>query len=488
MKKRIGYWLLLLLTISSCQGKVKQEERVINITSETQQQEQQQPRPLLDPMTVDSVKDVLKIAYNKMRETENINWIYGEGGLYKYRDIVYLDTISFKGKEEFYQKIKIDIQETLDYRVNEENERAKVDNVEPRYSFNYGGYDYFDAFQYIFPILEQWLQSKHYKIPTTEVYKQRMNEVFGFAGQIKNNFPLVEDKGQLYCFSINAGRANIEEEERYLIELGNYNLLFPKYFYNYKGYNFIYASLNNWRGIPSTMFDEKEMKDTKNWKAAIRESIYHENNYLFNKSAISLNWLYLHDQEFLTMLYETFGYYGDDRLTQFYIDDVKDTFERFLKYGISPFSQDLQPSLFNNHQRMFGTYRPYDNKFLINRKLLEKFVLLTNGKEDYMYPFILQYTVSSIMGGLDSNDQEIYRELDIFLVSHLCYYSQKIYDKNPDIAALSPGLSHYSALYSQLYLPESRTELLTYLKKHKYFGYSDYPEMIEEMRMEHGMW
>ena len=385
MKKRIGYWLLLLLTISSCQGKVKQEERVVNITSETQQQEQgqeqEQPRPLLDPIAVDSVKEALKVAYKKMRETENINWIYGEGGLYKYRDIVYLDTISFKGKEEFYQKIKIDIQETLDYQKNEENERAKADNMEPRYSYNYGGYDYFDAFQYIFPILKQWLQSKHYRLPTAEVYKQRMSEVFGFVGEIKNNFPLVEDNSQLYCFSINAGRTNIEEEERYLIELGNYNLLFPKYFYNYKGYNFIYTSLNNWRGIPSTMFDEKEMKNTKNWKAAIRESIYHENNYLFNKSAISLNWLYLHDQEFLTMLYETFGYYGDDRLTQFYIDDVKTSYERFLKFGFKVFFKYQpvgmytdSPTLLANPNFFFGTYRPYDNKSLINKKLLEQLV------------------------------------------------------------------------------------------------------------------
>ena len=75
-----------------------------------------------------------------------------------------------------------------------------------------------------------------------------------------------------------------------------------------------------------------------------------------------------------------------------------------------------------------------------------------------------------------------------FLVSHLSYYSQKIYDKNPDIAALSPGLSHYSALYSQLYLEESRSELLTYLKKNNYFGYTDYPTMIEKLRKENSMW
>ncbi|EHQ41999.1 hypothetical protein [Myroides odoratus] len=481
--------LMLGLSLLSCHGKVKekQEDNVTTSAFEVQEtQDQQQPKPLLDSIAVDSIKAVLKQEYTKMREKENINWIY-DRGLSKYRDVIYLDSISFKGKEAFYQKVSLDINKANNKRRKNEDERAKFDNEEPRYSYNYGGYYYFDAFQYIFPIVEVYLKTKKFVFPTTEVYQQRMNEVFGFSGQIKNSFPLMEDNGQLYCFSANAGLANIDEEDRVLIE-NNYNILFPHYFYNYSGYNFIYTSLKNWQGIPSTMFNEMEMKDTKNWTAKIRESIYHENNYLFNKSAISLNWLYLHDQEFLTMLYETFGYYGDDRLTQFYIEDVKDTFERFLNYGISPFSQDLQPSLFNNHQRMFGTYRPYDNKFLINKELLEKFVTLTNGSKDYMYPFILQYTVSSIMSSLDLSEEEIYRELNLFIACHLSYYSQKIYDKNPDIAALSPGLSHYSALYSQLYLEESRAVLLEYLKKNNYFGYPDYPAMIEEIRTEQGMW
>lgn len=493
MKKRIGYWLLLLLTISSCHGKIKQEERVANITPETQQQEREQLRSLIDPMAVDSVKEVLKVTYKKMRETENINWPHGNENSMKMNKVLFLDSLIFKGKEEFFFKVK----KHMDFVFERDRlyeERYMEENGEVLgYNRSYFGYDFFDVFHYLFPIVETYLNTKNFVFPTDEVYKQRMNEVFGFNEQIVNDFPLMKENLQLYCFSMNGGQPNFPYEPDEIEDYGNDQLVLPYYFYNLKGYNFIYSSTKTWNSLPDLLVanNEQELKklyDVSKWKISIKESIYHENNYLFNKSAISLNWLYLHDQEFLTMLYETFGYYGDDRLTQFYIDDVKDTFERFLKYGISPFSQDLQPSLFNNHQRMFGTYRPYDKKFLINKKLLEQFVLLTNGKEDYMYPFILQYTVSSIMGSLDLNDEEIYRELDLFLVSHLCYYSQKIYDKNPDIAALSPGLSHYSALYSQLYLPESRTELLTYLKKHKYFGYSDYPEMIEEMRMEHGMW
>jgi hypothetical protein len=203
------------------------------------------------------------------------------------------------------------------------------------------------------------------------------------------------------------------------------------------------------------------------------------------------------------MLYETFGYYGDDRLIQFYIEDVKTSYERFLKYGIRAYFKyqpvgmaTNSPTLLANPNFFFGTYRPYDNMFLVNKKLLEQFVSLTNGTEDYIYPFIIQDFINNLESSkyydryFEDNliDNHKVKELKMFLVSHLSYYSQKIYDKNPDIAALSPGLSHYSALYSQLYLEESRSELLTYLKKNNYFGYPDYPAMIEEIRNEQGMW
>ena len=495
--------LMLSLSLLSCQGKETKEDNVTTSALEVQEkQDQQQPKPLLDFIAIDSIKAVLKQEYTKMREKENMNWIY-DRGLSKYRDVIYLDSISFKGKEAFYQKVKIDIENTLAYQKDYENERAKVDNEEPRYSYTYGGYDYFDTFQYIFSIVEVHLKTKNFVFPTAEVYKQRMKEVFGFSGQVKNSFPLMEENGQLFCFSLNAGRPNYPYEPDEIEFYGSDYLVLPYYFYNYSGYNFIYTSLKNWEGIPSTMFNEMEMRDTKNWTAKIRESIYHENNYLFNKSAISLNWLYLHDQEFLTMLYETFGYYGDDRLTRFYIEDVKTSYERFLKYGIRAYFKYQpvgiatdSPTLLANPNFFFGTYRPYDNKFLINKKLLEQFVSLTNGTEDYIYPFIIQDFINNLESSkyydryFEDNliDNHKVKELKMFLVSHLSYYSQKIYDKNPDIAALSPGLSHYSALYSQLYLEESRAVLLEYLKKNNYFGYRDYPAMIEEIRAEQGMW
>ncbi|WP_413514124.1 hypothetical protein [Myroides odoratus] len=483
MTNKIYAFLLLTLCLNSCQSKTQEQKIRIEAPNSLEQ-----PTPLLDPMRIDSLEKVLKTEYKKMREIDNINWNHGTEGIATEGFILYLDSISFEGKEEFYKKVKLDIERFNARRRKYQDERAAEENETPQYSYNYSGYDFFDGFQYFFPIVEEYLKRKAFKFPTIETYKHRMQEVFGFGGQIKNNFPLVKDNGKLNCFSVNAGDPNSPYDEDKIAFYGSDYLVLEYYFYNYIGYPFIYTSLNAWNGIPESMYKEQEMKDTKNWQARIKESIYHENNYLFNKSNASLNWLYLHDQEFLTMLYEDFGYYGDDQLAEFYIMDVKLTFERLLNYGISPINQNLQPSLFNNYQSMFGTYRPYDTQYLINKKLLEKFVTLTNSKEDYIYPYILQYAAINMMNNLDKPEEEVYRTLYLFLSAHLLYYNQQIYNNIPEIGALSPALSHDSALYTVLYVEETRKALLTYLKKTNYLGYADYPQMIENMRVENDLW
>ena len=516
---RILILFIGILTLFSCQGKntVSTES---SIPPQNCIKEKTKVRQAITQQQRDSVVEVIKKEreLRKMGEYENLNDMNAK------KITVNLDTIGFANKEALYAVLKTHIKQQTAEKRKREIERDGNNDI----MVTYVGYNYFHNMDNVFEVLKSWLIAKHFKFTSTEVYTQRMKEVFQYDGTEVNGYPMVVNS-HILGFSRTGGVLKLDDD--YAVSLYDDDLLeIPHYVFGVKGFNFLYApDRDDFNNFPVTMYyienprqdyknynvdqnmrSEEDMCNPENWKFYFRESIYYQNEYLFNKSNIGLNWLYLNDPTYLTMLYERYGYYGDDRLTQFYIDDVKTMYERDLKYGIKTrfryFEDDYTSaetnggSLFANPYSFFGTYRGFDKKFLINKKLLEQFVTLTNGKEDYMYPFIIQEFIATInsketidyynMFFSDNRqvNEQLTKDMRMFLITHLSYYSQKIYDKNPDIAALSPGLSHYSALYSQLYLPQSRAELLAYLKKHKYFGYSDYPGMIEEMRMEHGMW
>jgi hypothetical protein len=255
--------LMLSLSLLSCQGKVKKEDNGTTSNLKVQEkQDQQQPKPLLDPIAVDSIKAVLKQEYTKMREKENINWPHGNDNFMQMNKVLFLDSLHFKGKEEFFTKIK----KNMDFVF----ERDRL--YEERYSIEYGedlgynrsyfGYDFFDVFHYLFPIAEEYLKGKNFVFPTAEIYRQRMNEVFGFKGQIVNDFPLMKEHKQLYCFSMNGGQPNFPYEPEEIEDYGNDQLVLPYYFYNLKGYNFIYSSIETWKSLPDLLVahNEQELK------------------------------------------------------------------------------------------------------------------------------------------------------------------------------------------------------------------------------------
>ncbi|MGG5507454.1 MULTISPECIES: hypothetical protein [unclassified Myroides] len=512
---RILILFIGLLALFSCQGKdTSSTERF------TLPQESIQEKTEIKQANIQQQRDSVLAVIEQERKARQIE-IHSVNNMNAKNIRINLDTIDFVNKEELYAMLKKHIKQ----KVSEVRKERMVRDGGEDVGIEYVGYNYFHNMDNVFEVLKSWLIAKHFRFPSTEVYTQRLKEVFQYDGTVVNGYPMVVNS-YILGFSRTGGILKLDDD--YAVSLYDDDLLeIPHYVFGVKGFSFLYASgYLDFNEFPASMYyvenpvqsnidedtikTEEDMYNTTNWEFVFRESIYYQNDYLFNKSKISLNWLYLNDPTYLTMLYERYGYYGDDRLTQFYIDDVKTMYERDLKYDIKTrfryFEDDYTSaetnggSLFANPHSFFGTYRGFDKKFLINKKLLEQFVTLTNGKEDYLYPFIIQEFIANInsketidyynMFFSDNRqiDEKLTKDIRMFLIAHLCYYSQKIYDKNPDIAALSPGLSHYSALYSQLYLPESRTELLAYLKKHKYFGYSDYPEMIEEMRMEHGMW
>ncbi|MGS4345153.1 hypothetical protein ACKUSY_05985 [Myroides odoratus] len=226
--------LSLVVTCVSCMSKSKES---VEIQKQTTVEERQ---VAMDPLAKDSVKEALEKQYKQMRVDTNINYPYGSPIL---REEIFLDRISFKGKEEFYRKVELDIAKTLAYQKEYEEKRAVADNEKPNYDYKYGGYDYFDAFQYIFPIVEVYLQSKKFTFPTIATYEQRMKEVFGYDGKAKNNYPRVEDKGRLNCFLTNAGQSPPPYDADEVAFYGSDYLLLDCYFYTYLGYPFIYTSL-----------------------------------------------------------------------------------------------------------------------------------------------------------------------------------------------------------------------------------------------------
>lgn len=494
MKNKLIVLFIIALSFVSCQG--KQREEVAKESHDTPSINHK----VYDSNNTDSVKEALKKEYKLRREDTNSNWPYGDRGMRDFMQYIKLDDLIFQGKEEFYRKIKQDIENAIVWQKEYEDESAKEEHREVRYSYAYSGYDYFDVFQYTFPITVEYLKKNNFTFPSTDIFKKRMKEVFGYDGQVKNSFPKVKEDNQLYCFSINAGQPNYPEQysESDMLEEHGERSLFRFYFYSYTGYNFIYTSFPDWGGTPANMYKVEEMRDTKNWMVPMRENIYHQNNYIFNNSDISLKWLYQHDQEFLTMLYERFGYYGDDKLTQLYVNDIKEAFERELTYDIkvnfeyTPIGVNTDsPTLLANLDLFFGTYRSYDNKFLINKRLLEQLVKQTNSKTDYIYPFMIQkFVIKLDQVNYDNcfSDQNKISEFKMFLLAHLSYYSQKMYEKNLNMETYSPILMSQSVLYNELMIEKSRNKLLSYLKKNNYFGYSDYLSMIEKIRKESSVW
>ena len=504
-----------ILMLLSCQGR-----KTTSTERSTPAQENLQEKTIEKKLVTQQQRDSVLEVIQKERELRQIE-IHSVNDMNAKNVRVNIDTIDFVNKEALYAVLRKHIKQ----KVTEDRKIEIEKNGDSDMMISYEGYNYFHNMDNIFAVLKSWLLSKHFKFPSTAVYTQRLKEVFHYDGTVVNGYPMVVNS-DILGFSRTGGILKLDDD--FAVSLYDDDLLeMPHYVFGVKDFQFLYApGFYDFNQFPGTMYyienpvqsntdddsikTEDEMYDPKNWVLYFRESIYYQNDYLFNKSNIGLNWLYLNNPTYLTMLYERFGYYGDDRLTQIYLEDVKTSYERYLNYDIKTTFRYFEDSytgaytnggsLFANPYSFFGTYRGFDKKFLFNKRLLEQFVTLTNGTEDYIYPFIIQEFIVNLnsketidyynMFFSDNRqvDEDLTKEIRMFLLAHLSYYSQKIYDKNPDIAALSPGLSHYSALYSQLYLEESRSELLTYLKKNNYFGYPDYPAMIEEIRNEQGMW
>lgn len=167
----------------------------------------------------------------------------------------------------------------LEHRYDENQE----DSNHITYTFDYTD----DNIKFIFPVVNIWLNKKHYTPPLESIFYSRIKDVFSL--------------------DLQASPRQVEKHEKYWVyisDLGRYNdrIYTPNigYFYFCKEGRFIY-NIDISEAFVSA-------NATSPYETCIEERTYHYNNFIFNNSNASLTWLLNNDMFFIEQLVIDFGY------------------------------------------------------------------------------------------------------------------------------------------------------------------------------------
>ncbi|WP_445722396.1 hypothetical protein [Flavobacterium sp.] len=304
------------------------------------------------------------------------------------------------------------------------------------------------------------LLSNGYKSPTDEVFNNRVNNIFSTIHFNKNisYINLFDVCKKTASFSDSDGfRPNIfiskskklVVDQLLLPEIINYEELYPTIKDIENKVNTKFTS-NNGDNIYVTRW--KDVSDLDQQRKKNIETLVARNMYLFNDSKAHFKWLILNDETFMRSLVTTFGYYDDNELNKWVVENT--TFD-----DDKPKALD---ELFWN-KRCSGTVKINLEVFPILKEIIEP--------NDRNYFEALKMYVMYLMEEKDKRN-ELSLQDRAKLLAHLVYFGEQYrYDTN---------FNNKSYFMQRIWMRDLDGSIQKEIVKNNYYNLPDYQNLYKK--------
>lgn len=300
------------------------------------------------------------------------------------------------------------------------------------------------------------LKEKKFQFVDDSTFSKRINSIFGFN---------INDKNNKYLWHTNDFVIHANLTTAYnCTDLGYKQTFFDTRMHNL----YFFKKYNLFTGDAMTAIDYSPESDDNKIRFEISDRDYHENNYVLNDSKSSLTWLINNDYYFLEDLVKNFGYDKEPKINKAVLNKI------FKEYQVKKQDRNVSKNLF---------FRKDCNGNLQIREGLMQFIVSESTTkspgtlkilEDYGYD----------LGYNDPDSQELFKDLTPNekdkLAAYIFYYVHKAYKKN-DIGSGLREWNPASVLYN---ISVSNPELIERFKDNHYYNLPDFDEMIYEVELQ----
>lgn len=338
-----------------------------------------------------------------------------------------LDTLEFEGKQPLMDYIN----RYRAYIENARNESQRSHPIDVIYEE--------DSLHYIFPLVDFWLKKNGFKPVSDEEFRSKVKEIYNLdilepqtESEKDNNYYLFISK--MYT-------------DPYGPHLG--------YTYFVKGLNFIFR--------PTLDEYLAKITEDRQYYTCFKQTILHQNKFLFNDCDASLTWLINNDMEFLEMLITDFGYDKNDKINNAILNKIC---KKYFSYG------QYKNIVFNN---LFFKKDEDSGKLQIRKGLLKTVEEKTNsnnllyffGLNNYFFDFFHQ----------TSKEMEKYNPTELSEI----FVNIAVVEERMRSTYYEPLTNEWNTRSNTYYISKKYPKLLTIAKENNYFGmpFSDVLEMIQ---------
>lgn len=303
-------------------------------------------------------------------------------------------------------------------------------------------------------IIQAGLIDKGYKIPSKEVYKSTVENVFGKSLPLCKNLINHED---FSVYLISQKNENIDE-----LRKTEYDYTYDHLFLSEKFGIIFYVSL---------LDDLFEVKGA-NIKINIPEKLVARNKYIFNNDKKQLKWLFENDKVFLFQLIDVFGYEKDDALNEVILNDA------YKKYSNKiPNQTEKIGSLFFS--------KNCNGKLQIRKNLLKYVKKNTFSNNNRLIEALTTYMSALYYGDKDNVFKEdpsiIFTEKEkAEIVANIAAIETPAYNKFKEI---DPSVwdREGTAFYN---LTTAFPKIITIIERNQFFGIPEMEGIIENLAQE----